>query len=84
MIMKIKKWMAFLLVMLMVAGMLPMSAGADDTTPNMSSKACSSGTNPFVPAYSGQCTAFVWGRTYEKPGIKLPTKKDIPAQGLTG
>jgi surface antigen len=40
--------------------------------PNVNSAGYLSPTNPFAASgYSGQCTWFVWGRTYEKLGIAL-------------
>lgn len=42
-------------------------------TPNLSNTGYKSPTNPLTKAgYGGQCTAFVWGRSYEKMGKSLP------------
>ncbi len=49
---------------------------AENTTPNLTSAGYTASINPFVSSgYGGQCTAFVYGRVYEKLGIKLTAKK---------
>ena len=39
--------------------------------PNLAGDGYNSKINPYFPAFGGQCTAFVWGRVYEKLGIAL-------------
>ncbi|WP_238899747.1 hypothetical protein [Clostridium sp. YIM B02500] len=41
------------------------------TSPNISSSAYNSENIFTQSGYKGQCTWFVWGRAYEKLGIKL-------------
>jgi surface antigen len=64
-----KKLMIAIIVLI-----LSVNLYAGDTPSLSKGGAYSSSTgNPFVKAgYGGQCTAYAWGRAYEKLGIKLP------------
>lgn len=47
-------------------------AGTGYTDPNMKSQYYTNGSkNPYVYRYQGECTWYVYGRAYEKLGIKL-------------
>ncbi len=51
-------------------------ASADSDTPSLTKGEVYTYTaNPFYPTYAGQCTAYAWGRTYEKLGIQMKADK---------
>lgn len=76
-----KKFVSVLLSLFLLLTMVPLGAvsvGAATyegyVAPNISSKYYTTSANPYYPQYKGQCTAFVYGRCYEKLGIKLKAK----------
>ncbi|NRY59671.1 CHAP domain-containing protein [Clostridium beijerinckii] len=67
---QLRKVMILAVSLLMLLGQTPNIVFAA-TSPNISSSAYNSENIFTQSGYKGQCTWFVWGRAYEKLGIKL-------------
>ena len=79
-----KRYMAFLLAVLMLLTLLPVTAfGVGNYGVNLGSAAYQTNLNPFFASgyggrisdgYDGECTWYAWGRAYEKLGVSLPCR----------
>jgi len=72
----------FLTATCLLSAVCVSTASADANTPSLTKGGVYTYTvSPYYPTYAGQCTAYAWGRTYEKLGIKMLASKS-PAANL--